>query len=44
MANALIEKIGGDSLSEQIPRFEKLKTTKLSDLEIDGEEHLWWPD
>ncbi len=44
IANALIEKIGGDSLSEQLPRYEKLKTSNLSDLEIDGKEHIWWPD
>ncbi len=44
LADALIEKIGGDYLSEQILRFKDLKNANLSDLNIDGKEHLWWPN
>lgn len=44
LANALIEKLGGDSLSEQLPRYALLKQNKLSDFNIDGKEHIWWPE
>jgi hypothetical protein len=26
------------------PRFEALRQARLSDLKMDGEEHVWWPD
>jgi chorismate synthase len=44
LADALLEKIGGDSLSEMRPRFEALRQARLSDLKMDGEGHVWWPD
>ena len=36
LANALIEKLGGDSLSEMKPRFETLRQAKLDDLPMDN--------
>jgi chorismate synthase len=42
IANALLEKLGGDSLDEQIHRFKSLKDTKLTDLHIDGKDHQFW--
>lgn len=44
LADALMEKIGGDSLEEMRPRFETLRQAKLSDLPMDGTEHTWWPE
>lgn len=44
LVEALLEKIGGDSLVEMLPRFEALRRARLSDLNIDGREHLFWPD
>jgi chorismate synthase len=44
LADALIDKLGGDSLAEMKPRFEALPRTHLSDINLDGEGHTWWPD
>jgi chorismate synthase len=44
LADALLEKLGGDSLSEMRPRFDALRQARLSDLKMDGEGHIWWPD
>jgi len=38
MADALLEKLGGDSLNEMRPRFESLRLGKLDDLEMDNRE------
>lgn len=43
LADALIEKLGGDSLEEMRPRFEALRRARLSDLPMDGSEHVFWP-
>jgi chorismate synthase len=43
IADALIEKLGGDSLAEMLPRFEMLKRTCLEDLPMDGVPHIFWP-
>lgn len=43
LADALLEKLGGDSLDEMRPRFENLRRARLSDLSIDGNEHIFWP-
>ena len=43
LADALLEKLGGDSLDEMRPRFEALRQARLNDLEIDGESHVFWP-
>lgn len=42
LAGALIEKLGGDSLSEMRPRFEALRKANLTDLEMDNYPHIWW--
>jgi chorismate synthase len=42
LADALIEKIGGDSLAEMLPRFELLRQPRLSDLQMDNTEHVFW--
>ena len=44
LADALLEKLGGDSLDEMIPRFAALKRAHLDDLEIDGIPRKYWSD
>jgi len=43
LADALLEKLGGDSLAEMLPRFAALRQVRLSDLPMDAVEHTWWP-
>jgi chorismate synthase len=43
LADALVEKLGGDSLDEMLPRFAALRQARLTDLPVDGEPHTWWP-
>jgi chorismate synthase len=43
LADALLEKLGGDSLDEMQPRFENLRKARLSDLPMDGADHVFWP-
>lgn len=43
LADALLEKLGGDSLEEMLPRFASLRRARLQDLTLDGMEHLFWP-
>lgn len=43
LAEALLEKLGGDSLSEMHPRFQSLSEAKISDLDLDSQPHTWWP-
>ncbi|HEX5840596.1 MAG TPA: chorismate synthase [Anaerolineales bacterium] len=42
LADALIEKIGGDSMSEMKPRFESLRKATLDDLPMDNTPHVFW--
>jgi chorismate synthase len=42
LADALLEKLGGDSLAEMAPRFQLLRRARLSDLPMDGSEHTFW--
>ena len=42
LADALIEKLGGDSLAEMKPRFEALKQARLSDIALSGASHIFW--
>jgi len=42
LADALIEKLGGDSLKEMKPRFETLRKTTLEDLQMDNVPHIFW--
>lgn len=44
LADALLEKLGGDSLAEMQPRFAALRRPRLSDLTMDGAEHVFWPE
>jgi chorismate synthase len=44
LADALIEKLGGDSLDEMRPRFDSLRRARLSDLLMDNIEHYWWSE
>jgi chorismate synthase len=44
LADVLLEKLGGDSLAEMLPRFASLRRARLSDLPMDGGEHLWWSE
>ena len=43
LADVLLEKLGGDSLDEILPRFNMLKQTRLEDIPMDGSPHLFWP-
>jgi chorismate synthase len=43
LADALIEKLGGDSMDEMRPRFEALRKARLDDLKQDGGPHVFWP-
>ncbi len=36
LTDALIEKLGGDSIAEQRPRFEALRKGRLDELPMDG--------
>jgi len=42
LADALIEKLGGDSMNEMKPRFETLRKTTLEDLQMDNIPHVFW--
>jgi len=42
LADALIEKLGGDSLNEMKPRFEALRKATLDDLQMDNVAHVFW--
>jgi len=42
LADALIEKLGGDSLSEMMPRFAALRKATLEDLKMDNTPHVLW--
>jgi chorismate synthase len=42
LADALLEKLGGDSLNEMKPRFEALRKATLDDLPMDNVPHVFW--
>ena len=42
LADALIEKLGGDSMNEIKPRFESLRKATLDDLLMDNTPHIFW--
>ncbi|HVF25021.1 MAG TPA: chorismate synthase [Anaerolineales bacterium] len=42
LADALIEKLGGDSMNEMKPRFETLRKATLKDLQMDNIPHVFW--
>ena len=43
LADALIEKLGGDSLNEMRPRFESLRRARLDELTMLNEPTVFWP-
>jgi chorismate synthase len=42
LADALIEKLGGDSMTEMKPRFEMLRKATLEDLPMENIPHVFW--
>ncbi|HJR78804.1 MAG TPA: chorismate synthase, partial [Anaerolineales bacterium] len=42
LADALIEKLGGDSIAEMRPRFDTLRRATLDDLPMDNTPHVFW--
>lgn len=44
LADALLEKLGGDSMNEVIPRYQSLCQARLSDISIEGGKHIFWPE
>ena len=44
LADALLDKLGGDSLSDLLPRYEALRRARLADLPMDGTSHIFWPE
>jgi len=44
LADALIEKLGGDSLAEMTPRLAALRQNRLSDLPMDDHPHTFWAE
>jgi len=42
LADALLEKLGGDSMNEIKPRFESLRQATLEDLPMDNIPHVFW--
>lgn len=43
LADSLIEKLGGDSLAEMLPRFRSLPRARLEDIHLDNKPHSFWP-
>ena len=43
LADALLEKLGGDSIAEQQPRFKQLQKSELAGLSLTGQPHVFWP-
>lgn len=44
LADALLEKLGGDTLDELLERYRLLRKTSLSDLKLSGDHHLFWSE
>ncbi|MBE0697610.1 MAG: chorismate synthase [Anaerolineaceae bacterium] len=44
LADALLEKLGGDSIPEMRPRFEQLRQATLKDAAMKNDPHIFWPD
>ncbi len=43
IADALIEKLGGDSMAEMMSRFTLLRKATLDELRMTGQPHVFWP-
>jgi chorismate synthase len=44
LADALIEKLGGDSIEEMKPRFASLRQASISDMHIEAQNRVFWPE
>ncbi len=44
LADALLEKLGGDTLKEMLVRFAMLRQARLDDLHMDAATHIFWPE
>jgi chorismate synthase len=44
LADALLEKLGGDSLAEMQPRYAALPRASLADLKMQSSEHHFWTE
>ncbi len=44
LSDALLEKLGGDSLDDLLRRYETLRKARLADLPMDGIAHIFWPE
>ena len=44
LAEALLDKLGGDSLGEMLPRYAALRRSRLDDLKMSGQPHIFWPE
>jgi len=44
LADTLLEKLGGDSLIDLLPRYDALRKAQLADLPMDGVPHIFWPE
>lgn len=44
LADALLEKLGGDSMDELKPRFDSLRKASLADLKFSGDQTVFWPN
>lgn len=44
LAQALLEKLGGDSLDEMLPRFAALRRGRIGDFNLQAETQQWWPE
>ncbi len=44
LADALIEKLGGDSLHEMLARFRDLRRARLSNLQMEKDTKVYWPE
>jgi len=44
IANALLEKLGGDSISEMKPRFDTLREATLETVKMIERDHIFWPN
>lgn len=44
LADALIEKLGGDSLDEMLPRFAALQQQQQDGLALSNQHQVWWPE
>ncbi len=43
IVESLMEKLGGDSLDEMLPRFKALRKATIDDVKFSPEDHIFWP-